>query len=131
MPILNVKVSAQRSAATSRAIADTLLELTTRILRKDPKLTSIAIAYVDPQDWIVGGKTLAEQGKLSVYFDIKVTDETNTKQEKAQYIRESFAAFEKLLGDLHEESYIHVEDVRAAAYGYGGLTQEYRFHHAA
>jgi 4-oxalocrotonate tautomerase len=31
------------------------------------------------------------------------------------------------LGDLHEESYIYVQDVRATSYGYGGRTQEYRF----
>lgn len=81
-------------------------------------------------DWIVGGQTLAAQGKHSVYFDIKVTDETNTKAEKAQYIAEAFEAFAALLGNLHEESYIYVQDVRAAAYGYGGKTQEYRFQHA-
>ncbi|MEO6096935.1 MAG: 4-oxalocrotonate tautomerase, partial [Fibrobacteria bacterium] len=72
---------------------------------------------------------LAEQGKSSFYFDIKITDETNTKAEKAEYIRQAFAAFTRLLPDLHEESYIHVEDVRAAAYGYGGRTQEFRFQH--
>ena len=60
------------------------------------------------------------QGKSSVYFDIKVTEETNTKAEKAQYIAEAFTAFAELLGNLHEESYIYVQDVRAAAYGYGG-----------
>jgi 4-oxalocrotonate tautomerase len=38
-----------------------------------------------------------------------------------------FEGFAGLLGDLHEESYIHVEDVRAAAYGYGGKTQEFRY----
>ena len=84
---------------------------------------------MDPADWVVGGATLAAQGKGSVYFDIKVTDETNTKAEKAQYIREAFDAFAALLGNLHEESYIYVQDVRAAAYGYGGLTQEYRYQH--
>ena len=69
------------------------------------------------------------QGKSSFYFDIKVVDETNTKAEKAQYIREVFAAFERLLGNVHGESYIHIQDVRATAYGYGGLTQEFRFQH--
>jgi 4-oxalocrotonate tautomerase len=63
-----------------------------------------------------------------VYFDIKITDEINTKAEKAAYIREAFAAFADLLGDLPGESYIHVQDVRAAAYGYGGKTQELRYH---
>jgi 4-oxalocrotonate tautomerase len=85
---------------------------------------------VDPEHWIVGGQSLAAQGKRSVYFDIKVTDETNTKQEKEQYIREAFDGLSRLLGNLHEESYIYVQDVRAAAYGYGGRTQEYRYQHA-
>ena len=129
MPILNVKVSATKSASLTKAISGILLELTTRILHKPPEVTSIAIDYVDPDDWIVAGRSLTEQGKSSIYFDIKITDETNTKAEKAQYIREAFAAFSKLLGNLHEESYIYVEDVRATAYGYGGLTQEYRYHH--
>ena len=130
MPILNVKVSAIKSKAMTADIAATLLELTTRILHKDPDVTSIAIDYVDPDDWIVGGRSLTEQGKSSVYFDIKITDETNTKTEKAQYIREAFAAFARLLGNLHDESYIYVQDVRAASYGYGGHTQEWRYHQA-
>lgn len=128
MPILNVKVSAARSKEMTAAISSILLELTTRILHKDPALTSIAIDYIDPADWIVGGSSLAEQGKSSIYFDIKITDETNTKGEKAAYIGEAFKAFAGLLGNLHDESYIYVQDVRAASYGYGGLTQERRYH---
>ena len=80
--------------------------------------------------WIIGGETLAIQKKSSVYLDIKITDETNSKSEKAAFIKAVFKSFEGLLGDLHHESYIYVEDVRAAAYGYGGLTQEYRYHHS-
>jgi len=129
MPILNVKISAKKSPEMSKRISTLLLELTTKILGKDPNVTSIAIDYVDPDDWIVGGRSLSEQGKGSVYFDVKVTDETNTKAEKARYISEAFAGFEKLLGNLHEESYIYVQDVRATSYGYGGKTQEFRFQH--
>jgi 4-oxalocrotonate tautomerase len=130
MPILNVKVSAQRSGPMTASISKVLLELTSRILHKDPEVTSIAIEYIHPEDWIVAGKSLVDHGKSSFYLDIKVTDETNTKAEKAQYIREAFEAFSGLLGDVHHESYIYVHDVRATAYGYGGLTQEYRYHHA-
>lgn len=131
MPILNVKVSANKSAELTRSISGILLELTTRILNKKAEVTSISIDYVDPDNWIVGGSSLTELGKNSIYFDIKITDETNTKAEKAQYIREAFDSFSKLLGNLHEVSYIYVEDVRATAYGYGGKTQEYRYHHPA
>ena len=128
MPILNVKVSGKKSSELTRQIAELLLGLTTRILKKKPELTSIAIDYIDPDDWIVGGTSLSEQQKHSFYFDIKITDETNTKEEKALYIREAFDGFAKILGNLHEESYIYVQDVRATSYGYGGYTQEYRFH---
>lgn len=127
MPILNVKVSGTKSAETTKQITDLLLDITARILKKKREVTAIAIDYIDRDCWIVGGKLLSEQNKNSFYFDIKVTDETNTKDEKAQYIKEAFAGFEKILGNLHEESYVYVADVRATAYGYGGKTQEYRY----
>jgi 4-oxalocrotonate tautomerase len=129
MPILNVKVGATRTPVLTSAVAEMLLEHTARILHKKPELTAIAIDYVDPEDWIVGGRSLSSQGKASFFLEIKVVDETNTKSEKAHYIAEIFAAFGKLLGPLHPESYIHIQDVRPTAYGYGGQTQEFRFHH--
>jgi 4-oxalocrotonate tautomerase len=65
MPILNLKVSAPRSAALSRTLSEGLVEATARILRKNPEITAVAIDYVSPEDWIIGGKSLAEQGKAS------------------------------------------------------------------
>ncbi|HKX32501.1 MAG TPA: 4-oxalocrotonate tautomerase [Blastocatellia bacterium] len=127
MPILNVKLSSPASAELAKTVSKMLIELTARTLRKRPELTAVAIEFVDPEHWIVGGRSLAEQGKSSFYLEIKVVEGTNTKDEKAQYQAEVFAAFGRLLGDLHDESYIHVHEVRADAYGFGGLTQEYRY----
>lgn len=129
MPILNVKVSARRSPALSARINDTLLNLTGRVLGKRRDLTAVVIDYVDPRDWFVAGKSLDELKQASFYLDVKVVDETNTKTEKARYVAEVFEAFAGLLGDLHNESYVYVQDVRAAAYGFGGKTQEYRHQH--
>ena len=127
MPIINIKVSRPESAELSGRIAQAVLELTTRILHKKRELCAIAIDYVPPEHWIVGGEALAAQRKSSFYLDIKVVDGTNTKDEKAQYVAETFDAFGRLLGQLHEESYVFVHDVRAEAYGYGGRTQEFRY----
>ena len=55
MPILNVKVSRPASAELTHQISELLLELGTRILRKRRDLTSIAIDYVPPEHWVVGG----------------------------------------------------------------------------
>lgn len=128
MPILNVKVSGKKSVEITKQINELLLDLTYRILGKKKEVTAITIDYVDHDQWFVGGYLLSEQDKNSFYFDIKVTDETNTKDEKAQYIKEAYVGFERILGDIHEESYIYIQDVRAASYGYGGKTQEYRYH---
>ena len=43
------------------------------------------------------------------------------------FIAQTFAFMARLLGPLHEESYIHVIEARGHAYGYGGLTQERRY----
>jgi 4-oxalocrotonate tautomerase len=129
MPILNVLLSGPARTETTQAVATLLSDLTARLLHKKPELTSIAVCYVDPEHWVVGGRTLAEQGRSSAYVEIKITDETNTRSEKAAYIRAVFDGLSALLPNLHHESYIHVDDVRAGAYGYGGLTQEYRAHH--
>ena len=128
MPILNVKVSGKKSIETTKQINELLLDLTHRVLGKKKEVTAIAIDYVDHDCWLVGGHLLSEQGKNSFYFDIKITDETNTKDEKARYIKEAFEGFDRILGNLHKESYIYVQDVKAASYGYGGRTQEYRYH---
>lgn len=127
MPFLNVKVSSDPSPDLTSQINSLLLDITSRILKKKPELTAIAIDYVSRDHWSIGGKSLRDLGKNSVYFDIKITDETNTKDEKARYIAEAFTGFEKLLGELDEKSYVYIQDVRAATYGYGGRTQEYRY----
>jgi 4-oxalocrotonate tautomerase len=130
MPMINVKVSAAKSAELTAKISRIITDLTVRILKKEPQVISIAIDYVDPDHWIVGGRSLSEQGKTSIYYDVKVTDESNTKTQKAQYVQEAFAAFSALLGDLHEETYFYVQDVRPSAYGYGGKTQDFRYQHS-
>lgn len=126
MPILSVQLSTPSSTRLSADVAATLSRLTAQILHKKPEVTSIAITYVDPAHWFVGGRSLQVQEKNSFFLDVRITDETNTAIEKAHYIAEVFAEMSVLLGDLHHESYIHVHDVRASAYGYGGLTQQYR-----
>ena len=126
MPILNLRLSTAPDARQSAAIAATLSALTARLLHKAPELTSVAISHVDAAHWFVGGPSLQAQGKASFFLDILISDETNTAAEKAAYIAAVFTAMQEYLGALHDVSYIHVHDARQAAWGYGGLTQQFR-----
>lgn len=127
MPIINVSITGKPDAALSATIAREVTELTATHLRKDPTITAIAISTLDPQHWFAGGKSLAEHGAKTFWLDIKVVDGTNTKLELEAYLKAIFAAFGRLLGETHEESYALVHEVPAAAYSYGGKTQEFRF----
>ncbi len=98
-----------------------------RILRKDPKVTAVIVKSVDAADWFAGGRSLAEQRLASFWLDVHVSEGTNTKDEKADYIAAMFRRMGELLGPLHNESYIHVDEVKGDAYGFGGLTQERRY----
>ena len=130
MPIIQIKLSAPRSTELSARVAARVSTLTTSLLSKPAGLISIAIDYQDPAHWFVGGPAIAGQGKTTFFLDIKITDETNTREEKARYVDAVFDAMAELIGPLHQESYIHVHDVRAEAYGYGGRTQAARYHAA-
>ena len=128
MPLITVSYSSSRQSPSLKAdIAKAVSELTADILHKDPKVTAIIVKSVDPADWFAGGRTLADQRLASFWLDIHVTEGTNTKDEKAAYIAAMFARMGELLGPLHNESYLHVDEVKGDAYGFGGLTQERRY----
>lgn len=127
MPIINVTVTGKADPALSQRIATVVSELTATHLRKDPTITAIVVNYADPLHWFAGGRSLAEQGTNSLWLDIKVVDGTNTKQEMASYLQAVFAGFQQLVGNVHPESYILVHEVSAAAYGFEGKTQEFRY----
>ena len=127
VPILDVKYSTPIERDLRPAVASALSEITARVLHKKPELTAVVVDQIDPAGWFVGGPSLAEQRRASFFLDIRIVDGTNVKDEKADYLRQVFAAMESLLGPLHPESYIHVHEVKADAYGFGGLTQELRY----
>jgi 4-oxalocrotonate tautomerase len=126
MPLITVQYSSQRNV-TKTDIAAAVTKLSADILHKDPNVTAVIVQSVDPADWFAGGRSLAEQKLASVWVDIHISDGTNTKDEKADFLAATFKRMDELLGSLHNESYIYVHDARADAYGFGGLTQERRY----
>lgn len=128
MPLITVTVaSPHKDVPVKASIAAEVSRLSSTILHKDPKVTAVIVTFVPPEDWFCGGRSLAEARLASFWLDIHVVDGSNTKDEKAAFIDAAFKSMKKLLGPLHEESYVHVHDVRDDAYGFGGLTQGRRY----
>lgn len=128
MPLITVSYTSSRQSQALKAdIASAVSELTAKILHKDPEVTAIIVKSVDADDWFAGGKSLAAQNLASYWIDIHVTEGTNTKDEKAAYLAAMFKRMAEILGPLHPETYLHVDEVKGDAYGFGGLTQERRY----
>lgn len=127
MPFLNVKISGDPSQETADNVIAFLTKYTAEILGKKTELISVAVEFIPANHWAVGGIGLPKQGMASFYLDIKITDGTNTKNEKAAYIQKIFSEFESVLGSLNQASYIVIDDVRADAWGFAGATQEFRY----
>jgi 4-oxalocrotonate tautomerase len=127
MPMITLQVAAEPDDRLTRELVRTVTTLTAERLGKDPGVTAVAVEYVPPRRWFVAGRSAEELGRAAFFLDVRVTDGTNTKDEKARFVADAFAALDRLLGGVHPESYVHVDDVRGDAYGYGGLTQERRY----
>ncbi|KQT16643.1 MAG: tautomerase family protein [Bradyrhizobium sp.] len=128
MPLITVSYTTSRQSPSLKAdIANAVSELTAEILHKDPRVTAIVVKSVNASDWFAGGRSLAEQKLASYWIDIHVTEGTNTKDEKAAYLAAMFKRMAEILGPLHPETYLHVDDVKGDAYGFGGQTQERRY----
>jgi 4-oxalocrotonate tautomerase len=129
MPYIHVQISGTSEEQLADAVAAQASELTARLLGKDPKLTAVVIDFISPSRWIVAGRKLSSGDERSYHWMVTITDETNTKAEKAAYLAAVHATMVKLLGKVAEHSYVHVADLRASAYGFGGITQEHRYQH--
>lgn len=126
MPYLHIVLCAPASDTTAHQVAQRLTDLTARILRKNRALTAVRVEFADPQHWWIGGSLQGAPRQNSFYLEAKVTDGTNTAEEKSSFIAQVFAALELLLGPLAPASYTVVQEVPANAWGYQGRTQAAR-----
>jgi 4-oxalocrotonate tautomerase len=125
--MITLQLSGDPDDALTQRLADVVTRLTADVLGKDPKVTAVAVEWIPRRCWFVAGRTTEALGHPAFFLEVRITDGTNTKDEKARYVREAFAALDGLLGGVDPESYVHVNEVRGDAYGYGGRTQERRW----
>jgi 4-oxalocrotonate tautomerase len=127
MPMITLQVAGQPDDDLTRRLVEAVTSLTAERLGKDPRVTAVAVEYLPRAQWFIGGKSAGELRRPAFFLDVRISDGTNTKDEKARYVAEAYAVLDRLLGGVDPESYVHVNDVRADGYGYGGLTQERRY----
>jgi 4-oxalocrotonate tautomerase len=127
MPMITVRYSSPKRGQLTTAVARATNALSAEFLHKDPTVTAVVVEEIDPANWFISDQSLVQHGLASFWVDVRVVDGTNTRDEKAAFLKATFARMGELLGPLHPESYVHVNEVRGDAYGYGGITQNERY----
>ncbi|WP_117190535.1 tautomerase family protein [Rhizobium terrae] len=123
MPFVHVIIAGARLEPASRCrLQQETTTLMNTIMRKRREVTAVLVEEVDLSGWTVGGEPLA----AAAHVEASVTTGTNTHEEKQRFIAAMNAALKENLGDLSIATYVVIREVQAEAWGYDGVTQEYR-----
>lgn len=126
MPFINLTVSGEENPALAKELVETIGGLTKDVLNKKPEITVITVTFIPDHLWFVNSESLAELKMKSFYLNIKISDSTNLKTDKSKYIEAVHRALNLQLDPMHPVSYTAIEEMKADAYGYEGLTIEYK-----
>jgi 4-oxalocrotonate tautomerase len=126
MPIINLKISGPEDQALAQKLVKEIGRLTKEVLNKKPEVTVVTISFVPDYLWFVNSVSLAELKTKSFHLEIKISDSTNLKTDKANYIAAVHSSLANILGNVHPVSYTAIQEMKADAYGYEGLTIEYK-----
>jgi 4-oxalocrotonate tautomerase len=117
MAIFTIKVSGSKSYAMTKSISSIILEMNLKYLRGRKDFTVILVEYLPLDLWIIGDIPLSEQQKNCLIMNVTISDAI-TSDEKAKFISESFRALNDVLGDLHQDSYISINQFDHNSFSY-------------
>jgi 4-oxalocrotonate tautomerase len=123
MPTLSLRIAPLHNPSHYAALARELTALTARVLHKRPEVTVVMIDDLPAARFCVSG--VASKQPIAC-LEIDITQGTNTMQEKQQFVHEAHELLTRLLGDLHEASYVIVRELPSSDWGFDGLTQAQR-----
>lgn len=123
MPYINIRIGSSLNNTQRESLYKQTTELMAHVMKKQPKVTVVNIQELDPQLWAVNGTQLMPNDPVAAYVDIKVTEGTNSSEEKAEMLSRTTAMLMDVLGTLQEACYIVIDDLPANSWGYDGLSQ--------
>lgn len=127
MPFINLQVSGKENPVLAKELATVISQLTKDVLNKRSEVTVVNVSFISDELWFVNSESLAELKTKSFHLNVKISDSTNLKVDKASYIEAVHHSLTTILGNIHPVSYTAIQEMKADAYGYEGLTIEYKY----
>ncbi|GBF81929.1 tautomerase family protein [Aphanothece sacrum] len=126
MPLITLRASKILSENIKSSLAESLSLITEKILRKNSKVIVVLFESSEQQgQWYVDGKIKSDP-EVIFELSILVTKGTNTDEEKAEWIAQTWKLITDVLGNSSHPNYISIQEIEGKNWGYNGLTQEQR-----
>ena len=126
MPYINIRLGKKIDNEQRTKLYEHTTALMNTVMHKKPQVTVVNIQESDPGQWSVNANQLTDKEPTGAYVDIKVTDQTNTPEEKAEMISKTTKMLQEVVGIIQEACYVVIDDISANSWGYNGKTQAFR-----
>ncbi|MDI6049869.1 tautomerase family protein [Flavobacterium sp. XS2P24] len=130
MPYVNLKfVKEQVNKEQKKLLVDGVMDIIADLMGRNRDLTVITIDELDPENWIVGGKSLEEtqnnHGKVS-YVNIKISKGTSNPVEMTSVIEAGKKLVQNVLGSNDLTNFFIIEELNPDGWGFDGISMTVR-----
>ena len=126
MPYINIRLNTNLDNEERKRLYKKTTSLMNTVMGKRPEVAVVHIQESEPQQWSVNAVPLTAKEPIAAFVDIKITEGTNTPEEKAEMISDTVKMLQDLVGTVQEACYVVIDDIPANSWGYNGKTQAAR-----
>lgn len=126
MPYINIRLGVKLNNTQRDQLNQKTTLFMNTIMGKRREVTVVHIQEDDPKQWATNAIALNKEDPTGAFVDIKVTEGTNTREEKAEMILQTVKMLQGVVGTIQEACYVIIDDIPANSWGYGGKTQAAR-----
>jgi 4-oxalocrotonate tautomerase len=126
MPYINIRLGKNLNDEQRVLLFAQTTSLMNTVMRKRREVTVVHIQESESQQWSTNSIPLMAKSPVGAYVDIKVTDGTNTVEEKAEMISQTVKMLKDVVGIIQQACYVVIDDLPADSWGYNGKTQAAR-----
>ncbi|MEJ2611545.1 MAG: tautomerase family protein [Candidatus Thiodiazotropha sp.] len=123
MPYIEVTIDPTPTPEQATKLAAGITEALQKETHKRPEVTAVRINSREALLWTINTAKLRQ---TTAYMEIKITQGTNSHEEKSSLIARLHQLLLDTLGELEPASYIVLHELPAENWGYAGLTQAHR-----
>ena len=126
MPYINIRVGKNLDPTQQQQLFSRTTSLMKRVMGKRAEVTVVHLQESEPHLWSTHAAVLTHKDPVGAYVDIKVTEGTNTPEEKSEMLSQTVKMLQETVGAIQEACYVVIDDIPADSWGYNGKSQAQR-----